>query len=97
MLASVSSRDAPSMLSYRPFEAWAPGSDWAVSLPAGEEAQSIAVGASFCAIATSARLLRVYSAAGMHPASAALWSASSVVFPCHEGPTCPAARAILEK
>jgi chromosome transmission fidelity protein 4 len=74
MLASVSSADAPSMLSYRAFEAWAPGSDWTVSLPAGEEAQSVAVGASFCAVATSARLLRVYSAAGVRFASAPLCS-----------------------
>ena len=55
------------MLAYRPFGAWVPNSDWTLGLPPGEEALSIAVGSQFCAVATSERLLRVYSAAGGAP------------------------------
>lgn len=52
------------MVMYRPFESWAPNSDWTVGLPAGEEACAVAAGESLCALATSRQLLRVFSAAG---------------------------------
>lgn len=62
--ASKASRDAPSMLVYRPPESWAPNADWTVSLPAGEDAVAVAAGRSFCAVATSRHLLRLFSLAG---------------------------------
>ncbi|CAL8470187.1 g9729 [Coccomyxa elongata] len=63
--ASTSCADAPSMVMYRPFESWAPNSDWTVGLPVGEEACAVAAGESFCAIATSRQFLRIFSAAGL--------------------------------
>jgi chromosome transmission fidelity protein 4 len=51
----------PSMLAYRHFDAWADNSEWSVGLPAGEEAECIAAGISFCAAATSARMLRIFT------------------------------------
>lgn len=63
--ASKASRDAPSMLVYRPPESWAPNADWTVSLPAGEDAVAVAAGRSFCAVATSRHLLRLFSLAGL--------------------------------
>lgn len=64
MYASPSSKDAPSMLMYSPFDSWAANSDWQLSLPEGEEATAVAAGMTFCAAATSQRMLRVFSQAG---------------------------------
>jgi len=63
----------PAMLLFRPFGAWAAGSDWSAALPdAGEAPRCLAVGASWVAVATSRRLLRVYSLAGRQLAVSAL-------------------------
>jgi chromosome transmission fidelity protein 4 len=55
----------PSQVFYRPFDSWAPNSDWTVNLAKGEEATAIAVGATFVAVATSARFLRIFSFSGV--------------------------------
>ena len=70
------------MLAYRPFEAWAPASDWTLGLPPGEAALSVAVGAAFAAVATSERLLRVYSAAGGRFCTCTFTSPSQTVSDC---------------
>ena len=49
---------------YSPFNSWAANSDWQVSLPEGEEATAVAAGQTFCAVATSRRMLRLFSQAG---------------------------------
>jgi len=63
--ASPASSDAPSTLVYRPFDAWAPNSEWSLGLPEGEEAECIAAGTIFAAVATNKRMLRLFTAAGM--------------------------------
>ena len=55
----------PSQVFYRPFDSWAPNSDWTVNLAKGEEATAIAVGATFVAVATSTRFLRIFSFSGV--------------------------------
>jgi len=42
--------------------------EWSTSLPAGEEALALAVGEGWLAVATSRRLLRVFSVAGLQRA-----------------------------
>lgn len=71
LYASKSNRDSPSTVLYQPYESWAPQSDWSVGLPAGEEAQCVAAGQTFAAVATSRHLLRLFSQAGacVRPAS----------------------------
>lgn len=64
LYASPSSKDAASMLMYSPFNSWAANSDWQLSLPEGEEATAVAAGQTFCAVATSRRMLRLFSQAG---------------------------------
>ncbi|TYZ67205.1 hypothetical protein PybrP1_001390 [[Pythium] brassicae (nom. inval.)] len=61
-----------SFVFYRPFEAWAPNSSWHAELPAGEDAECVAAGADFCAVATSLHCLRVYTAGGVAYALARL-------------------------
>ena len=39
--------------------------DWSLGLPAGEEAECVAAGSSFCAVATSRRTLRVFTPGGL--------------------------------
>jgi chromosome transmission fidelity protein 4 len=63
--ASPASSDAPSTLVYRPFDAWAPNSEWSLGLPEGEEAECIAAGTTFAAVATNTRMLRLFTAAGL--------------------------------
>lgn len=63
--ASSSNSEYPSTVMYRPFEFWAPKSDWTVSLPAGEEAECVVAGRQFVAVASSQRLLRIFSPAGL--------------------------------
>ena len=65
MYASASSKDAPSVLMYSPFDSWAANSDWQMNLPEGEEATAVAAGQTFCAVATSQRMLRIFSQAGV--------------------------------
>ena len=64
LYAGPSSKDAPSTVMYRPFDSWAANSDWQVSLPTGEEAVAVTAGHSFGAVATSQRMLRIFSPAG---------------------------------
>ena len=64
LYASRSSKDAPSTVLYQPYESWAPHSDWSLGLPEGEEAECVAAGQAFAAVATSKRLLRLFSQAG---------------------------------
>eukprot|EP00891_Asterochloris_glomerata_P004478 jgi/Astpho2/4478/Aster-x1249 len=66
--ASQSSKDAPSMLHYRPFESWVHDSEWQVELPVGEEAEALAAGERFVAVATSQRTLRILSETGVQSA-----------------------------
>lgn len=66
--AAPASPDAPSTVVYRPFESWAPNSDWSMGLPAGEEAIGVAAGTTFVAVTTSKRLLRLCTLAGMQMA-----------------------------
>ena len=54
----------PSTIVYRPLASWAPNSEWQVQLEAGEEALAVALGFKFCAVATSARYMRVFSHTG---------------------------------
>ncbi len=54
LYASGAARDTPSTILYRPFDAWAPNSDWTLTLPPGEEAAAVAAGATFAAVATQA-------------------------------------------
>ena len=58
----------PSSVAFHPLDAWAPHSEWAASLPAGEDAVAVALGRTFAAVATSGRaghLLRVFTLAGV--------------------------------
>jgi len=66
--------DAPASLSFRPFDAWGgpAGADWRLALGGGEEPLCLAVGGSFLALATSSRLLRLFSPAGVQLAVLAL-------------------------
>ncbi|KAL4439932.1 hypothetical protein ABPG75_002933 [Micractinium tetrahymenae] len=64
LYASRSNCDSASTIVYRPYECWAPHSDWTLALPKGEEAECAAAGGSFCAVATSRRQLRLFSQAG---------------------------------
>ena len=66
LYASQSSSDAPSMLAFKPCDSWAPGSDWTLGLPQGEEAVAVAAGTTFCAAVTSKNCLRIISLSGMH-------------------------------
>ena len=50
------------------FAAWDGHKEWSTSLPAGEEALAIAVGDHFVAVATSRRLLRLFSTSGLQRA-----------------------------
>ena len=52
------------MLHYRPFESWAQDSEWQAELPVGEEAEALAAGERFVAVATSQRTLRILSETG---------------------------------
>lgn len=65
--ASRASSEAPSMLNFRHLESWAANADWTLALPDGEDALAVAAGRSFCAVATSRGLLRLFSLAGEDP------------------------------
>ncbi|GLI69517.1 hypothetical protein VaNZ11_014153 [Volvox africanus] len=87
----------PAMVMFRPFDPWAPNSDWTAPLPPGEEALCLATGHSFVAVATSRQLLRLFSLAGSQTsisrlegppvALAAVGSLLAVVW--HAGPPNP--------
>mmetsp|Transcript_34186 Transcript_34186/g.80997 ORF Transcript_34186/g.80997 Transcript_34186/m.80997 type:complete len:821 (-) Transcript_34186:46-2508(-) len=55
----------PSQLHYRHFDPWAVQSDWTMALDAGESATAVTCGASFVAVATSHRLLRIFATSGL--------------------------------
>ena len=57
---------------FRPFAAWAGGGEWSAELPDGEAVVGLAAGSSFSAVATSARLLRLFSTAGLQTACVAV-------------------------
>lgn len=54
-----------SQLHYRHFDPWASQSDWTIALEEGESAEAVACGASFVAVATSKRFLRVFTTSGL--------------------------------
>ncbi|KAG3119199.1 hypothetical protein PI124_g3851 [Phytophthora idaei] len=54
-----------SIVFYRPFESWASNSSWHKTLPEGEDAECVAAGREFCAVATSLQTLRIYTASGI--------------------------------
>ena len=54
-----------SSIFYRPFDAWAPQSEWTMTLDEGEQAQAVAVGTTFVAVATSKRMLRIFTTSGI--------------------------------
>ncbi len=64
LYASKASPDSPAMLVYRPFEAWAPNSDWSLPLAEGEVPLALAAGRSMLALATSTHTLRLFTPAG---------------------------------
>ncbi|KAK9832382.1 hypothetical protein WJX74_008412 [Apatococcus lobatus] len=65
LYASNASPDSPAMLVYRPFEAWAPNSDWSLPLPETERPMCLAAGRFLLALATSTSTLRLFSLAGI--------------------------------
>lgn len=65
LYASASSEHAPATIVFRPFESWSTNADWTTSLPAGEEAASVAVGDTFCIVGTSRRMVRIFSLGGL--------------------------------
>ena len=64
IFGSRSNNGNPSTVVYRPLASWAPNSEWQVQFEKGEEAQAVALGHKFAAVATSLRYLRVYSHTG---------------------------------
>uniref|UniRef100_M4B8K9 Uncharacterized protein n=1 Tax=Hyaloperonospora arabidopsidis (strain Emoy2) TaxID=559515 RepID=M4B8K9_HYAAE len=54
-----------SFIFYRPFESWASNSSWHKALPEGEDAECVAAGREFCAVATSLHTLRIYTSSGL--------------------------------
>ncbi|CEG40813.1 WD40 repeat protein [Plasmopara halstedii] len=54
-----------SFVFYRPFESWASNSSWHKMLPEGEDAECVAAGREFCAVATSLQTLRIYTTSGI--------------------------------
>ncbi|GMF33247.1 unnamed protein product [Phytophthora fragariaefolia] len=54
-----------SFVFYRPFESWASNSSWHKTLPEGEDAECVAAGRDFCAVATSLQTLRIYTTNGI--------------------------------
>ncbi|POM65846.1 WD40 repeat-like protein [Phytophthora palmivora] len=54
-----------SFVFYRPFESWASNSSWHKTLPEGEDAECVAAGREFCAVATSLQTLRIYTTSGI--------------------------------
>ena len=76
LYASNASPDSPAMLVYRPFEAWAPNSNWSLPLPDTERPMCLAAGRSLLALATSNNTLRLFSPAGQSAPAIAQLSAT---------------------
>lgn len=68
LYAAPPSPEAGAVLAFRPFAAWAGGGEWSAELPDGEAARCLAAGSAFSAAATSARLVRLFSTAGLQTA-----------------------------
>ena len=64
LYASAAAPRSPSMLTYRPFQTWAGSGEWTLPLPALASAMCVAAGGSFCAVATSDRVLRTFALSG---------------------------------
>ncbi|KAG2451888.1 hypothetical protein HYH02_003663 [Chlamydomonas schloesseri] len=58
----------PALVMFRPFDPWAPNSDWTATLAEGEEALCLATGSTFVAVATSRQLLRLFTLGGAQQA-----------------------------
>jgi chromosome transmission fidelity protein 4 len=68
--ACPSADGTPSMVHYRGYDSWASASDWQVSLPAGEDALSVAAGGpadglGAVVVATSRGFVRFFTASGI--------------------------------
>lgn len=60
--------NAPSILHFRPLDAWARDAGWSATLPPGERVQVVAAGDDFVAACTSRDLIRIYSTGGVEDA-----------------------------
>lgn len=65
VLASKGSTEGPSStVFFKPFNCWATNADWRLSLPEHEEAQCLALGNKWVAVATSMYYLRLFTLSG---------------------------------
>ena len=64
VLASPKHREVPSVLQGMPSGPFASNADWTVRLEGDEEVTAVAVGGTWCACATTALYLRVYTPTG---------------------------------
>lgn len=65
ILACPAQDDSPSKIVCVNFGSWDGHKEWSTTLPVGEEALAIAVGDNWIAVATSRRLLRLFSTSGL--------------------------------
>ncbi|KAG8457293.1 hypothetical protein KFE25_001030 [Diacronema lutheri] len=76
VFAAEAANGRPATVWYWSFASWAGNSDWLAQLPPGEEPTAVAHGFRFVAVASSARLVRVFSDTGR---PLAMWTARSAV------------------
>lgn len=65
LFAAKSGEGFPANMMFRPFNSWASNSEWSIKMPVDEEIEAIAVGDSWCAVATNAGALRILSTGGI--------------------------------
>ncbi len=65
LLACPAQEDSPSKIVCVNFAAWDGHKEWSTTLPVGEDALALAVGDSWVAVATSRRLLRLFTTSGL--------------------------------
>ena len=65
LLACPAQEDSPSKIVCVNFANWDGQKEWSTTLPAGEDALALAVGDSWVAVATSRRLLRLFTTSGL--------------------------------
>ena len=65
LLSSSGEGGSPSKLMVLTISSWDSTKQWTASLPEGEVAEAIAVGGDWVAVATSKRMLRIFSAGGL--------------------------------
>eukprot|EP00762_Andalucia_godoyi_P000084 ANDGO_02456.mRNA.1 Minichromosome loss protein 1 len=66
VLACTKSKDHPSVVVYKPFDTWAPQSDWVHAFRRPEEnVEAVACGRKFVAVATDAFVVRLFSVGGI--------------------------------